>query len=390
MIRDLASLLAPMSEQTFIEHFLEKKRLHISSKNPERTAQLLPWATINQLIECDILPPERFRVIRSAIDIAPQMFRRQDGSKRLRAGVLQTLLQQGTSLIINEIDDLVPQIRNLTDAIERGLAHRVGVNCYVSFGRGSAFKAHWDNHDVLVVQVHGSKLWRSYGTPNPFPVEKRHRDPVLPTEIVWEGLMEPGDLLYLPRGEVHDAALEGKNSVHLTIGITARRGLDLLDWLADQATDDELLRMDLTRLGGEAALQRQETRLKERLHALIDTVSLAAYLDSDDLERTPRTLLSIGQDDRLGEDTFIVPAPRRRTPLATKDEGEVAVTIGAEQHRLSATARRALSLLLERNGLRFGEFPPALGALDREESLRKGVLELVKHGLAALEWRALP
>src|SRR5262249_28099490 len=200
MIRDFASLLAPFPESWFLEHFLEKKHLHISSGEPERVAQLLPWATINRLIEWDVLPPDRFRVIRAAIDIAPLMFRRRDGSQRLRAGALQALLTQGTSLVINGIGDLVPQIGRLSDALERRLAHNIGVNAYLSFGRGSAFKPHWDNHDVIVVQIHGSKRWRSYGTPIPFPVEKQGREQVLPTEIVWEGVLESGDLLYLPRG----------------------------------------------------------------------------------------------------------------------------------------------------------------------------------------------
>ena len=171
MIRDLASLLAPLPEQSFLEHFLEKKRLHVSYREPERAVQLLPWATINQIIEWDVLPADRFKVMRAANRLPPLMFRQQEGSQRLRAGPLQALLSQGTSLVINSIDEIVPEIGRLNDAIERRLAHNVGVNAYLSFGRGSAFKAHWDLHDVLVVQVHGSKRWRSYGTPIPFPDE---------------------------------------------------------------------------------------------------------------------------------------------------------------------------------------------------------------------------
>ena len=250
MIRDLASLLAPLPEQSFLEHFLEKKRLHVSSKEPERAVQLLPWATINHIIEWDMLPADRFKVMRAANRLPPLMFREQEGLQRLRAGPLQALLSQGASLVIDGIDEIVPQIGRLTDAMERRLAHNVGVNAYLSFGRGSAFKAHWDLHDVLVVQVHGSKRWRSYGTPIPFPdegIKKNKQD--LPTEIVWEGLLEPGDLLYLPRGEVHEATLEGKNSVHLTIRIVPRRGSDFVRWVAKQASADELFRMDSDPVG---------------------------------------------------------------------------------------------------------------------------------------------
>jgi hypothetical protein len=98
-------------------------------------------------------------------------------------------------------------------------------------------------------------------------------------------------------------------------------------------------------------------------------------------------LFSIGQDDRLDREIFVVPAPRRISPLLTENEGEVAVTIGGEPYRLSVTARRVLSLLLEPNGLRFQEIFVLLGATVSEEALQKAVLELVKQGLAALEWR---
>jgi Cupin superfamily protein len=384
MIRDFASLLAPLSEQSFLKHFLGKKRLIVKTEEPQRAVPLLPWATINRIIEWDVLPVDRLSVMRASVELSPLMFRRQDGSQRLRAGQLQALLFQGTSLVINGIDALVPEIRQLADAIERRLAHYVGVNAYLSFSKGGAFKAHWDIHDVLVVQIHGSKRWRSYGTPVPFPIEYCSQD--LPSEIVWEDVLEPGDLLYLPRGEVHEAILEDNPSVHLTVRIRPRRGLDFLSWLTKQATDDELFRMDLTRLGGEAALHLHETRLKARLHTLIDSSSLLAYLEADDRERSPRTLFSLGQVD-LNEDTFVVPAPRRPHSLLAEDKEEAVVTIGGEQHRLSAPARLVLSTLLDRNEVRFRELVVALSASVSEETLRKAVIELVKRGLAALQHR---
>jgi hypothetical protein len=386
MIRDLASLVSPFPEQSFIKHFINKERLLIKSKERRRAVSLLPWAAINQIIEWDVLPVDRLKLMRASVELSPLMFRRHDGSQRLRAGQLQTLLFQGASLVINDIDTLVPEIRRLADAIERRLAHSVGVNAYLSFsGKGSAFKAHWDLHDVLVVQIHGSKRWRSYGTPVPFPIEDCNQD--LPNEIVWEDLLKGGDVLYLPRGEVHEAVVEADNSVHLTIRVRARRGVDFLGWLFKQATDDELIRMDLTRLGGEAALRIHETRLKARLRGLIDSSSLAAYLDSDDRERSPRALISLGQVEP-NEDTVIVPAPRRPPSLLIEEgKNEVAITIGGDEYRLSAPAWHVLSTLLEGNDISFGELVKALGAKFNEETLRNAVVELVKRGLAALRAR---
>jgi len=247
MIRDLASLLTPTTEDTFLKAFLEKSRVHVKSDDPGRAKSLLPWAEINRLIESDVLPADRLRVVRANVDVLPFMFRSSDRTAQLRAGALRSLLAQGASLIINRIDDIVTGIGHLADAIERRLSSTVSVNAYLSFGRGSAFKAHWDSHDVLVVQLHGSKRWRSFGTPMAFPVEGAGPAEPFPRDAIWEDRMVPGDVLYLPRGEIHEAALEGSEpSAHLTIGIAAPHGIDLLQSMVKTAMGDAVARADVT------------------------------------------------------------------------------------------------------------------------------------------------
>jgi len=385
MIRDLASLLAPVSEEDFLGHFLEKKRLHVKSDDPARAAPLFAWTKINHLIQADVLPPDRFRVARSNVDLLPTMYRYKDGAQQLRAGALQALLPQGVSLVINGVSDLVPEIGRLTDAIERRLGHRSWVNAYLSFGRGSALKAHWDEHDVLVLQIHGKKRWRSVGTPVPFPVAKHNAGNDLGTEVVWEGLLEPGDLLYLPRGEVHEAVVEEKSSVHVTFGIQTLSAINFLGWIAELAARHEVARSDLTRAAGDAALRKHEARVKERLHALIDSTSLAAYLDSEDSKRKPRPLFSLGLTETLNPTTIIVPALRRRVPIPIEPEGEIPVVVGGETHRLSAVARRILDLLFSCNETTVADLAAALGAGVAESALRSTLVDLSKAGLLGLE-----
>ena len=71
---------------------------------------------------------------------------------------------------------------------------------------------------------------------------------------MWEDVLEAGDVLYLPRGEVHEAMVEGPSSVHLTIGLQTLSGIDFLLWLAEQGAADVLLRKDVTRVGGDAGI----------------------------------------------------------------------------------------------------------------------------------------
>jgi ribosomal protein L16 Arg81 hydroxylase len=380
MIRDLASLLAPIQEEVFLDHFLNKLRLHIKAVQADRAEALLPWATINHLIAADILPADRLRIVRDSVDLAPLMYR-QSSSHELRAGSLQALLAQGVSIVVNFVDDLVPQIGVLADALERRFAHRVGINAYLSFGKGSALKPHADDHDVLVLQVHGRKHWRSYGSPFPLPVERRKSPKFAPEAAKWEGTLEPGDVLYLPRGEVHEAALEGAHSVHLTIAIATQRGVDFIRWLSQKAAADLPFRTDVTRLGGEAALRKQEADLRARLHALIDATSLSDFLDAQDAERSPRAVLNmshIGSDVGPADHTVLVPAVRRALLLGSGGEF---VEIGGERFRLSANAQRVLSLLVASNAVKFSELLLALGDVIDRENARAAVLELARTGL---------
>lgn len=382
MIDSLATLLAPVSEETFLEHFLEKKRLHAKPRQRDRAATLFPWPTINHLIESDLLPAERLRVVRANVDILPGMFRHKDGSHGVRAGALQGLLAQGVSMIMNGLGDYVPQVGRLSDAIERRLGHRAWVNAYLSFGRGSALKAHWDEHDVLVVQVHGNKRWRSYGIPVAFPVSNFNAGKDLGTEIMWEDVLEAGDVLYLPRGEVHEAMVEGPNSVHLTIGLQTPSGIDFLLWLAEQGAADVLLRKDVTRLGGNAGIARRESELKARLHALIDSSNLADYLAADDARRKLRPLLNLGMEEALDSSTRLVPAWRRSVSLPA-DASTLA--IAGETFQLSAEAQRVLAHVLQAPGGPFADLAAGFaGSLD-EPALRNAVFELARHGLVGLE-----
>ena len=385
MIRDLVSLLAPTSEESFLSHFLKKKRLHVKSQDASRAALLLTWTTINRLLQSDVLPPERFRVVRSNVDLLPSMYRHRNGAQPLRAGALQALLPQGVSVVINGISDLVPEIGRLTDAIERRLGHRSWANAYLSFERGSALKPHWDEHDVLVLQIHGRKLWRSFGTPVSYPVAKHNAGSDLGKAVNWEGVLGPGDVLYLPRGEVHEAAVTDADSVHVTFGIQTLSAIDFLGWIAEKASHDEIARMDLTRTAGEAALGRHEARVKERLHALVDSSSLAAYLDFEDAKRKPRPLLSIGLAGNIENTTLIVPALRRRVPISVEHEDEMPVIIAGETYRLSALARRILTLLFDSGETAVAVLAAMLSRAANDSELRTTLADLSKAGLIGLE-----
>jgi hypothetical protein len=284
---------------------------------------------------------------------------------------------------MNGIDDFVPGIAGLTSGLERDFACRVWCNAYLSFGAGSAFDAHYDRHDVLILQIHGRKRWRSYGVPVPHPIQEHSRR-MKHDAVTWEGILEPGDVLYLPRGEVHAATLDGPHAVHLTIGMSAERGIDFAEWLLKAATEEVIFREDIPRSAGEAALSQYESTLKQALHARIERADLRNYLDGEDRARGLRPFINLGADAPYHPDTVIISAVRRHIPLDQDSEGESEVSIGGEIFRLSRNARRLLAYVIARGECRAADLAAGLIPPLTDAGLQDAVAELARNSLIGI------
>src|SRR6185295_12103641 len=91
------------------------------------------------------------------------------------------------------------------------------------------FSAHYDTHDVFILQAAGSKHWRLYGssvqlplasTPYPYPGPDAGKPSA-------DFVLRAGDVLYIPRGHVHDALTSDSISLHVTLGINVYTWADL-------------------------------------------------------------------------------------------------------------------------------------------------------------------
>ncbi len=105
--------------------------------------------------------------------------------------------------------------------------HAVVCNLYLTPpGASRAFESHIDWMDVIVLQVAGEKEWSVWNTPFIYLVPPdQKRKPTMdelykkPFENV---RMKPGDVLYIPRGNLHNATTPKDStdmSLHLTFGI---------------------------------------------------------------------------------------------------------------------------------------------------------------------------
>ncbi|HEY5878164.1 MAG TPA: cupin domain-containing protein [Nakamurella sp.] len=161
-------------------------------------------------------------------------------------------LAAGATLVLQALHRTWPPLVRFGTELAAELGHPVQINAYVTPPQNQGFAAHYDTHDVFVLQIAGSKHWRIHEPvlPDPLPhqtwdgrrsqVQARAAEPQL-----IDTFLEPGDALYLPRGYLHSAAAQGELSIHLTIGIHPLTGYDLARELIAAAEDDRELRRSL-------------------------------------------------------------------------------------------------------------------------------------------------
>jgi hypothetical protein len=236
-------------------------------------------------------PPDKFRstVSWEALNTALNQFRAPLGSQRLRlvqdcqlvdarrylspkehtqdmvlnTGGFQACLGGGATLVLDAVDELFPPVRRLAESAEDLLSVRVQANLYAGWRTQQGFDLHWDGHDTLILQVVGRKHWRVFEPTRPYPLKQEGAKEIPPQgPPIWEGVLEAGSFLYMPRGWWHVACALDEPSLHLTLGLHHPTGDQLLAWFVDELKRNALVRMDVPQL--KAAANREEYRDRVR------------------------------------------------------------------------------------------------------------------------------
>ncbi|BBY05930.1 cupin domain-containing protein [Mycobacterium noviomagense] len=215
--------------QTFLDEIWGSTYYHVKRGRADYFDRLLPGASaVDELLEHVRLDPSAVRLVRHGEDKDPDTYRRADGSldlARVRSG-----LADGYTIILNAIEQYVRTIGTLSHAIEVELNFPTRVNGYVTPPESTGFVPHYDPHDVLVLQIQGSKVWHLSDQPVVPPHEIHCRKEVDSAALTsrTDLRLEAGDVLYLPRGKIHGAETTSAPSVHLTVGLHAPTALTLL------------------------------------------------------------------------------------------------------------------------------------------------------------------
>ncbi|MFC5290073.1 JmjC domain-containing protein [Actinokineospora guangxiensis] len=214
-------------------------------------ASFLREDDVADLVRHHLLEAARVRVLRAGASIPVNSYSatRTHGGYSYpapRPDLLSTILAGGATVVINGVDEVHQPCAGAARDLEAAVDCRVRVNAYASFSGLPGFELHWDDHDVLVTQVRGTKQW-TYAppsVPHPLPGAPGAHDEPAPDALRSTELV-PGDVLYLPRGWWHRASATAGSSLHLTWSLSRPTAVDLIAWLATEAVHHPSARADL-------------------------------------------------------------------------------------------------------------------------------------------------
>lgn len=391
---DLSGLIAPIAPDTFLASDWGQKFCYIPGEQGKFSA-LLPWDVLNEILEQHRLEPPRLRLTREGKAVSPDSFisyganSRKTGQRipRLNTAALTRELRDGATLVLDSVDELHRPVTQLAESLERVFRVRVQVNAYAGWRTAHGFDLHWDDHDVFILQIAGRKHWKVYGMTRNYPLARdteRALDP--PENVLWEGLLSDGDLLYIPRGWWHVATPLDEPTLHLTVGVNNHTGADLLTWFADRLRAVEHVRRDIPHLAAAGEQRAFLEGLREALLSEWRPDLIEQYLADADAKSRPRPRVSLpwsATSDVLPPDGWRVRwNGAREVPLSSNGtQGTVTLSANGRRWMFAEAARPVLQLLLSGRELRQAELQAAAGDVLDANAVRTFVKDLITSGL---------
>ena len=244
--RALARCIEPTEKQDFLENVFERKPLAVARDEPGRYDDLLSLEDVERMLCAGGLRHPAFRLVKAgerleltdyATDIS---WRPAPFTGTIDVPRALSAFAEGATVVLQALHHTHPPLAAFCRALEVELDRPVQANAYFTPRDSQGLPVHHDTHDVFCLQVSGHKRWLVYEPALELPLRNQRYRPELdePGEPVLDLVLEPGDLLYMPRGWLHQALTSDTDSLHLTIGVNAYTWLDAVRDALETCSDD--------------------------------------------------------------------------------------------------------------------------------------------------------
>jgi bifunctional lysine-specific demethylase and histidyl-hydroxylase NO66 len=238
------ALLAPLTPAAFFERHWEREPLHLPRERaapPLLTSEAL-LAALAERPE----PTEGLMVFPERIDADARALVRDPG-------LLGAYLEAGHPLVWNRARGVSAEVDALAATLGEALGAHVWPNVYATGTAGTPLDMHFDAHEVVAIHCEGSKEWVISAVRVDRPLDAVEMEPAVRAALVdrraeaaarpaLRFTVGPGDVVYVPRGQFHNASTPAGRSLHVTFGVRTLTGFDVARILARTALADPSFR----------------------------------------------------------------------------------------------------------------------------------------------------
>lgn len=236
----LVKLLSPITTEQFFKKYWEKEPLLIKRDAPKFFSEVMSIKTVDQILRNNNMEFTKNIDITEYVDGVRKTLN-PDG--RALPPAVWDFYESGCSIRLLDPHTYIPSVYKMCSILQELFHSRAGANVYLTPKGSQGFAPHYDDIEAFVLQVEGKKRWRVYAP--------RSEEETLPrvssknfeeTEIgspILETTLEPGDLLYFPRGFIHQAnTVDGYHSLHITLSVYQQHSIgDYLKLAVNTAID---------------------------------------------------------------------------------------------------------------------------------------------------------
>lgn len=144
----------------------------------------------------------------------------------------------GATIFLGGLEYSIESLRNFYQGIVSELNCPAGLTGFFTPSNSQGFSAHFDDVDVFVLQLFGSKKWRVYNCAVPFAVVTADCT-AFPENLSIEVELKPGDTLYVPRGYIHEASATDQASFHVSLSFSQFNWIDIFKMVCFSAAQLE-------------------------------------------------------------------------------------------------------------------------------------------------------
>jgi ribosomal protein L16 Arg81 hydroxylase len=354
----LGSLVAPVTEEEFRARYWEQKPLMVHRGEPGFYGDLFT------LQDFDAAVTRATSHVKLTNEAARKTVPYRGPEPPGLEAVLDDMRDGGT-LVLDQLHLQEPKLGLLCRLLGQELGHLFKTELFLTPPHGKSSVPHWDNVDVFVLQVLGSKHWQIEQERRVFPVrpDSMDDDDVRAFRAgVTSVTVNQGDLIYIPRGFMHVAECASEASLHISLKLVPVVMEELLHAIIKAAAQrDETLRVALPlgfmQGGGERLVKHAMAALRD----VADETFLSAVVDQfrDELVKT----FPLDKSGQVVD--FFQPTPLTAGDIVGPRRGVVyRLHVGDESVRLAVGTRSIVFPGFFREALAFALDTPAYAIRD--------------------------